>query len=121
MQSAAGGRRPAARAEAQARGTLRGTHRRRAPAQIFAIARGMLRCKEDAEEVGALAASLAGEALGPEQVLTQFQSGSAVHRALQSLSAQRLVLLGLAFFRAGFCGGLRRKRRRGRSPCVPPI
>jgi RNA polymerase sigma factor (sigma-70 family) len=120
-------------------------------AQIFAIARGMLRCKEDAEEVvcdvytqawqrantydssrgsvmawlavmtrnravdrlrqrrdalsldddrhGALAASLAGEALGPEQVLTQFQSGSAVHRALQSLSAQRRVLLGLAFFR----------------------
>jgi RNA polymerase sigma factor (sigma-70 family) len=119
--------------------------------QIFAIARGMLRCKEDAEEVvcdvythawqrantydpsrgtvmawlavmtrnravdrlrqrrdalsldddrhGALAASLAGEALGPEQVLTQFQSGSAVHRALQSLSAQRRVLLGLAFFR----------------------
>jgi RNA polymerase sigma-70 factor (ECF subfamily) len=120
-------------------------------AQIFAIARGMLRCKEDAEEVvcdvythawqrantydssrgtvmawlavmtrnravdrlrqrrdalsldddrhGALAASLAGEALGPEQVLTQFQSGSAVHRALQSLSSQRRVLLGLAFFR----------------------
>jgi RNA polymerase sigma factor (sigma-70 family) len=120
-------------------------------AQIFAIARGMLRCKEDAEEVvcdvythawqrastydssrgtvmawlavmtrnravdrlrqrrdalsldddrhSALAASLAGEALGPEQVLAQFQSGSAVHRALQSLSAQRRVLLGLAFFR----------------------
>jgi RNA polymerase sigma-70 factor (ECF subfamily) len=119
-------------------------------AQIFAIARGMLRCKEDAEEVvcdvytqawqrantydarrgtvmawlavmtrnravdrlrqrreavsldddrqGTLAASLAGEALGPEQVLSQFQSGSAVHRALQSLSAQRRVLLGLAFF-----------------------
>jgi RNA polymerase sigma-70 factor (ECF subfamily) len=119
-------------------------------AQIFAIARGMLRCKEDAEEVvcdvythawqrantydssrgtvmawlavmarnravdrlrqrrdalsldddrhAALAASLVGEALGPEQMLTQFQSGSAVHRALQSLSAQRRVLLGLAFF-----------------------
>jgi RNA polymerase sigma-70 factor, ECF subfamily len=119
-------------------------------AQVFAIARAMLRCKEDAEEVvcdvythawqraatydssrgtvmawlavmarnravdrlrqrrdalsldddrhGALAASLVGEALGPEQVLTQFQSGSAVHRALHSLSAQRRVLLGLAFF-----------------------
>jgi RNA polymerase sigma-70 factor, ECF subfamily len=119
-------------------------------AQIFAIARGMLRCKEDAEEVvcdvythawqrantydcsrgtvmawlavmtrnraidrlrqrrdalsldddrhSTLAASLAGEALGPEQVLTQFQSGSAVHRALKSLSAPRRVLLGLAFF-----------------------
>jgi RNA polymerase sigma-70 factor (ECF subfamily) len=119
-------------------------------AQIFAIARGMLRCKEDAEEVvcdvythawqraktydssrgtvmawlavmarnravdrlrqrrdalsldddrhGALAASLAGETLGPEQVLSQFQSGSAVHRALECLSAQRRVLLGLAFF-----------------------
>jgi RNA polymerase sigma-70 factor (ECF subfamily) len=118
--------------------------------QIFAIARAMLRCREDAEEVvcdvythawqragtydssrgtvmawlavmarnravdrlrqrrdalsldddrhGALAASLVGEALGPEQVLTQFQSGSAVHRALHSLSAQRRVLLGLAFF-----------------------
>jgi RNA polymerase sigma-70 factor (ECF subfamily) len=118
--------------------------------QIFAIARAMLRCKEDAEEVvcdvythawqraatydcsrgtvmawlavmarnravdrlrqrrdavsldddrhGALAASLAGEAMGPEQVLTQFQSGSAVHRALHSLSAKRRVLLGLAFF-----------------------
>lgn len=118
--------------------------------QVFAIARGMLRCKEDAEEVvcdvyshawqransydsgrgtvmawlavmarnravdrlrqrrdalsldddrhGSLAASLVGEALGPEQVLAQFQSGSAVHRALQSLSAKRRYLLGLAFF-----------------------
>jgi RNA polymerase sigma-70 factor (ECF subfamily) len=119
-------------------------------AQVFSIARGMLRCKEDAEEVvcdvyahawqrantydsdrgtvmawlavmarnravdrlrqrraalsldddrhGSLAASLAGEALGPEQDLVQFQSGSAVHRALRSLSARRRYLLGLAFF-----------------------
>jgi RNA polymerase sigma-70 factor, ECF subfamily len=119
-------------------------------AQVFAIARGMLRCKEDAEEVvcdvytnawqragtydssrgtviawlavmtrnravdrlrqrrealsldddrhGALAASLVGEALGPEQVVARFQTGSAVHRALKSQSAQRRVLLGLAFF-----------------------
>ena len=119
-------------------------------AQVFSIARGMLRCKEDAEEVvfdvyahawqrantydsdrgtvmawlavmarnravdrlrqrraalsldddrhGSLAASLVGEALGPEQVLVQFQSGSAVHRALRSLSARRRYLLGLAFF-----------------------
>jgi RNA polymerase sigma factor (sigma-70 family) len=120
-------------------------------AQVYAISRGMLRCKEDAEEVvcdvytcawqraktydssrgtvmawlavmtrnravdrvrqrrdslsldderhEALAASLAGQTLGPEEVLTQFQSGSAVHRALRSLSAQRRYLLGLAFFR----------------------
>jgi len=119
-------------------------------AQVFAISRGMLRCKEDAEEVvcdvytrawqragsydssrgtvmawlavmarnraidrlrqrraalsldddrhGALAQSLVGEAMDPEQVLTRFQSGSAVHRALQSISAQRRHLLGLAFF-----------------------
>jgi RNA polymerase sigma factor (sigma-70 family) len=119
-------------------------------AQVFAISRSMLRCKEDAEEVvcdvytnawqradsydasrgtvmawlavmarnraidrlrqrreslsldddkhGALAASLVGEVPGPEQLLTQFQSGSAVHRALRSLTAQRRHLLGLAFF-----------------------
>jgi RNA polymerase sigma-70 factor, ECF subfamily len=119
-------------------------------AQVFAISRGMLRCKEDAEEVvcdvythawqragtydssrgtvmawlavmarnravdrlrqrravlslddvrhGALAASLVGEAMDPEQMLTQFQSGSAVHRALRSISVQRRHLLGLAFF-----------------------
>jgi RNA polymerase sigma factor (sigma-70 family) len=122
----------------------------RSVAQVFAICRAVLRCKEDAEEVvcdvytnawqrastydpgrgsviawlavmarnravdrlrrrrqalsldddrhGALAASLAGEALGPEQVLAQFQAGSAVHRALQSLNTQRRRLLGLAFF-----------------------
>jgi RNA polymerase sigma-70 factor (ECF subfamily) len=45
-----------------------------------------------------LAASLVGEAPGPEQVLAQFQAGSAVHRALESLNAQRRYLLGLAFF-----------------------
>jgi len=119
-------------------------------AQVFAIARSVLRCKEDAEEVvcdvyisawqrantydvsrgsvmawlvvmarnravdrlrqrrdalsldderhAALAASLLGEALGPEQVLAEFQSGTAVHRALLCLSAQRRHLLGLAFF-----------------------
>jgi RNA polymerase sigma factor (sigma-70 family) len=53
----------------------------------------------DDERHEALAASLAGQTLGPEEVLTQFQSGSAVHRALRSLSAQRRYLLGLAFFR----------------------
>jgi RNA polymerase sigma factor (sigma-70 family) len=47
---------------------------------------------------GALAASLVGETMGPEQVLAQFQSGSAVHRALQSLKPERRYLLGLAFF-----------------------
>jgi RNA polymerase sigma factor (sigma-70 family) len=52
----------------------------------------------DDERHAALAASVAGEALDPEQVLRQFQSGSAVHRALRSLSAQRRYLLGLAFF-----------------------
>jgi RNA polymerase sigma factor (sigma-70 family) len=53
----------------------------------------------DDDKHGALAASLVGEVLGPEQVLAQFQSGSAVHRALRSLTAQRRHLLGLAFFR----------------------
>ena len=119
-------------------------------AQVFAISRGLLRCKEDAEEVvcdvytnawqragtydsnrgtvmawlavmarnraidrlrqrraalsldddkhAAVAASLVGESLSPERVLEQFQSGSAVHRALRSLSPERRYLLGLAFF-----------------------
>jgi RNA polymerase sigma-70 factor (ECF subfamily) len=118
--------------------------------QVFAISQGVLRCKEDAEEVvcdvyanawqrasfydpsrgtvmawlavmarsravdrlrqrrealsldddqdGALAASLVGESLSPEQLLAQFQSGSAVHRALRALSPERRYLLGLAFF-----------------------
>jgi RNA polymerase sigma-70 factor (ECF subfamily) len=47
---------------------------------------------------GSLAASLADGALRPDEVLAQFQSGTAVHRALRSLSAQRRHLLGLAFF-----------------------
>jgi RNA polymerase sigma-70 factor, ECF subfamily len=119
-------------------------------AQVFAISRGLLRCKEDAEEVvgdvytnawqraktydaqrgtvmawlavmtrsravdrlrqrrealsldderhAALAASLVGGTLSPEQVLAQVQSGTALHRALQSLSPERRYLLGLAFF-----------------------
>jgi RNA polymerase sigma factor (sigma-70 family) len=119
-------------------------------AQVFAIARCMLRCKEDAEEIvcdvytyawqranaydpkrgsvmawlavmtrnravdrlrqrreslslddekhAPLAASLAADGLGPEQILAQFQLGSAVHRALDSLSQQRRHLIGLAFF-----------------------
>jgi RNA polymerase sigma-70 factor, ECF subfamily len=119
-------------------------------AQVFAISRGLLRRKEDVEEVvcdvythawqraktydaergtvmawlavmtrsravdrlrqrrealsldderhAALAASLVGGTLSPEQVLVQFQSGTAAHRALQSLSPERRYLLGLAFF-----------------------
>ena len=53
----------------------------------------------DDERHAAVAASLLAEALSPEQVLAQFQSGTAVHRALLSLSAQRRHLLGLAFFK----------------------
>jgi RNA polymerase sigma-70 factor, ECF subfamily len=119
-------------------------------AHVFAVARCMLRCKEDAEEIvcdvyacawqranvydlergtvmawltvmtrnrcvdrlrqrreslsldderhEALAASLVAQGLGPEQILAQFQSGSAVHRALGALSEQRRHLIGLAFF-----------------------
>jgi len=118
-------------------------------AQIFAIARSVLRSREDAEEVvcdvytaawlrassfdaarGSVMAWLAvmarhraidrlrqrretlslddkdrdvaqklcADALGPEQLLTRFQSGSAVHRALESLTPRRRQLLGLAFF-----------------------
>jgi RNA polymerase sigma-70 factor (ECF subfamily) len=52
----------------------------------------------DDDRHGGLAESLVAEALGPEQVLAQIQSGSAVRRALQSQSPQRRVLLGLAFF-----------------------
>jgi RNA polymerase sigma-70 factor, ECF subfamily len=118
--------------------------------QIFAIARCLLRSKEDAEEVvcdvytyawrrahaydsarGSVMAwlsvmtrnravdrlrqrratvslddarhdelhkSLAADVLGPDQILAQFQSGSALHRALSTLSAQRRHLIGLAFF-----------------------
>jgi RNA polymerase sigma factor (sigma-70 family) len=118
--------------------------------QIFAIARCLLRSKEDAEEVvcdvytyawqrahaydstrGSVMAwlsvmtrnravdrlrqrratvsldderhdelhrSLVADTLGPEQILAQFQSGSAVHRALSTFSTQRRHLIGLAFF-----------------------
>jgi RNA polymerase sigma-70 factor (ECF subfamily) len=52
----------------------------------------------DDERHAELAASLAGEAPGPDQVLAKFQEGSAVHRALESISAQRRQLLGMAFF-----------------------
>jgi RNA polymerase sigma-70 factor (ECF subfamily) len=52
----------------------------------------------DDDKHAALAASLVGEMPGPEQMLAQFQSGSAVHQALKSLTAQRRHLLGLAFF-----------------------
>jgi RNA polymerase sigma-70 factor (ECF subfamily) len=52
----------------------------------------------DDEHHRALAGSLAAEAPGPEELTAQFQSGSAVHRALRSLSPVRRHLLGLAFF-----------------------
>jgi RNA polymerase sigma factor (sigma-70 family) len=119
-------------------------------AQVFAIARGVLRSKEDAEEIvcdvythawlrassfdagrGSVMAWLAVmarnraldrlrqrrdlvslddersdaggaplmiDASGPEQILARFQSGTAVHRALKSLTPQRRQLLSLAFF-----------------------
>jgi RNA polymerase sigma factor (sigma-70 family) len=119
-------------------------------AQVFAIARGVLRSKEDAEEVvcdvythawlrassfdagrGSVMSWLAVmarnraldrlrqrrdlvslddersdadgapfmiDAFGPEQILARFQSGTAVHRALKSLTPQRRQLLSLAFF-----------------------
>ena len=119
-------------------------------AQIFGIARAVLRSKEDAEEVvcdvyicawqraksfdperGSVAAWLAvmarnravdrlrqrrnvpafdqhrfrdaaiaadGEINGPEEILARFQSGSAISRALGSLTPQRRRLLALAFF-----------------------
>lgn len=119
-------------------------------AQVFAIARAILRSKEDAEEIvcdvytnawagaakydasrgsvmawlavmarnrsidrlrqrrehlslddsqhEALAGSIQGEAMGPDQVLANFQSDSAVRAALETLTPQRRLLLGLAFF-----------------------
>ncbi len=118
--------------------------------QVFAIARCMLRNKEDAEEIvcdvytfawqrakaydrtrgsvmawlavmtrnrtvdrlrqrretlsldderhDGLSKSLVADGLSPEQILAQFQSESAVHRALSGLSDQRRQLIGLAFF-----------------------
>jgi RNA polymerase sigma-70 factor (ECF subfamily) len=53
---------------------------------------------DDQREQG-LVATLAGEDDGPDQVLSKFQSGTAVHRALASLTPLRRRLLGLAFFR----------------------
>jgi len=119
-------------------------------AQVFAIARAILRSKEDAEEIvcdvytnawaaaakydasrgsvmawlavmarnraidrlrqrrdhlslddsqhEALAGSIQGDAMGPDEVLARFQSGSAVRAALEKLTPQRRLLLGLAFF-----------------------
>jgi RNA polymerase sigma-70 factor, ECF subfamily len=52
----------------------------------------------DDERHSALTASLVSDGLGPEQLLSQTQVGTAVHRALQSLSPQRRRLLDLAFF-----------------------
>ena len=58
--------------------------------------RATLSLDDDKNE--ALAASLVGESLGPEQLLAQFESGTAIHRALACLSEQRRYLVGLAFF-----------------------
>jgi RNA polymerase sigma factor (sigma-70 family) len=52
----------------------------------------------DDERHAALTASLVSDGLGPEQLLSQTQAGSAVHRALQTLTPQRRRLLDLAFF-----------------------
>jgi RNA polymerase sigma factor (sigma-70 family) len=46
-----------------------------------------------------VALTLASGALGPDQELSQFQQGSAVHRALASLTPLRRKLVELAFFR----------------------
>jgi RNA polymerase sigma-70 factor (ECF subfamily) len=118
-------------------------------AQVFGIARCMLRSKEDAEEIvcdvythawqtaglydparGSVMAWLAimtrnravdrlrqrrkhaarsdatehpedwpaDTATSPEDILVRFQTGSAVHRALESLPPERRRLIGLAFF-----------------------
>jgi RNA polymerase sigma-70 factor (ECF subfamily) len=45
------------------------------------------------------AMALHGESMSPEDILTTFQTGSRVRRALEQLPAQRRELLGLAFFR----------------------
>jgi RNA polymerase sigma-70 factor, ECF subfamily len=52
----------------------------------------------DDERHDGLSKSLVADTLSPEQVLAQFESGSAVHRALSALSDQRRQLIGLAFF-----------------------
>jgi RNA polymerase sigma factor (sigma-70 family) len=123
---------------------------RQTVAQVYAVARGLLRSKEDAEEIvcdvythawlragtfdasrgsvmgwlvvmarnravdrlrqrrelvclddersGGIAGTMLIDTFGPEQMLMQFQSGRAVHRALETLSPRRRQLLGLAFF-----------------------
>jgi RNA polymerase sigma-70 factor (ECF subfamily) len=53
---------------------------------------------DDEREAG-LASSLVSAELKPDEILSQFQSGSAVHLALASLTPLRRRLLGLAFFR----------------------
>ena len=53
----------------------------------------------DDESGQGLVATLAGDEDGPDQVLSRFQSGTAVHRALATLTPLRRRLLGLAFFR----------------------
>lgn len=53
---------------------------------------------DDEREAG-LASTLVSTELRPDEILSQFQSGSAVHRALASLTPLRRKLLGLAFFR----------------------
>jgi RNA polymerase sigma factor (sigma-70 family) len=52
----------------------------------------------DDERHEALSRSLHADTLGPEQILAQFQAGSAVHQALSALSEKRRQLIGLAFF-----------------------
>ena len=53
---------------------------------------------DDEREAG-LASTLVSAELKPDEILSQFQSGSAVHRALAALTPLRRRLLGLAFFR----------------------
>ena len=53
---------------------------------------------DDEREAG-LASTLVSAELKPDEILSQFQSGGAVHRALASLTPLRRRLLGLAFFR----------------------
>jgi RNA polymerase sigma-70 factor (ECF subfamily) len=52
----------------------------------------------DDEDNRGLSESLQGDAESPEEILTLFQRGSAVHRALAALTPQRRHLVGLAFF-----------------------
>jgi RNA polymerase sigma factor (sigma-70 family) len=52
----------------------------------------------DDERHQALSTSLHAETPTPEQMLAEFQAGSAVHQALSALSEKRRQLIGLAFF-----------------------